>query len=234
MGIDENAVVCMDGDGFKIRSGSLLIDVYSDIDTSIACDSCDMWYQVFCLRIDPKGRCVGSWLCPRVSVYVADDGETAVVVSLFDENQECVALVGRRSTFVFDWRKRRGFSTMDSTPHAGHRSASASRAKPSKQRENGQRCPERQSPYHYKLLRDLFTKPSPGSGRLGRTLWPNCPGAEASSRLGAEVPSCLSGEVSSCLSDPAYLARDSLVCRLASLPIITMTTASDRSEANPY
>ncbi|CAA0838233.1 Uncharacterized protein SHERM_04842 [Striga hermonthica] len=124
--IDENAVVCMDGNGCKIRSGSVSIEADSDIDTSIACDSCDKWYHAFCVGFDPEGSCDSSWLCPRcndkgpneldnvslrksylnslevancgfvdgaslsgrVLVSVADDGETAVVVSLIDENQE--------------------------------------------------------------------------------------------------------------------------------------------------
>ncbi|KAL1569189.1 hypothetical protein AAHA92_00699 [Salvia divinorum] len=126
--IDENAVVCLDGDGCKIRSGSVEIGEDSDIDTSIACDSCDKWYHAFCVGFDPEGPCEGSWLCPgcivakgqqgserasvsrinyqngigntggdylaeasfsgRVSVSVADDGETAVVISLVEGNQK--------------------------------------------------------------------------------------------------------------------------------------------------
>ncbi|PIN20145.1 hypothetical protein CDL12_07161 [Handroanthus impetiginosus] len=126
--IDENAVVCLDGDGCKIRSGSVSIEGDPDIDTSIACDSCDKWYHAFCVGFDPEGTCDGSWLCPRctinkglqksdrvsiprksyqsgveiadgdcptdasfsgrVSVSVADDGETAVVISLIEGNQE--------------------------------------------------------------------------------------------------------------------------------------------------
>ncbi|KAI3453835.1 hypothetical protein Pfo_010498 [Paulownia fortunei] len=125
--IDENAVVCLDGDGCKIRSGSVAIEEDSDIDTSIACDSCDKWYHAFCVGFDPEGTCDSSWLCPRcaldkgpqnsdrvsilrksyqndleiagddclaeasfsgrVSVSVADDGETAVVISLVEGNQ---------------------------------------------------------------------------------------------------------------------------------------------------
>ncbi|KAK4422508.1 hypothetical protein Salat_1833300 [Sesamum alatum] len=126
--IDENAVVCLDGDGCKIRSGSVAIQEDSDIDTSIACDSCDKWYHAFCVGFDPEGSCDGSWLCPRctidkgpqnpdrvsvlrknhqngleisgsdcqpeasfsgrVSVSVADDGETAILISLLEGNQE--------------------------------------------------------------------------------------------------------------------------------------------------
>lgn len=126
--IDENAVACLDGDGCKIRSGSVEIGEDSDIDTSIACDSCDKWYHAFCVGFDPEGTCEGSWLCPgctvvegpqrsdgasvsrknyqngveidggdylaepsfsgRVSVSVADDGETAVVISLVEGNQK--------------------------------------------------------------------------------------------------------------------------------------------------
>ncbi|KAK4486345.1 hypothetical protein RD792_009016 [Penstemon davidsonii] len=124
--IDENAVVCLDGDGCKIRSGSLSIEEDTDIDTSIACDLCDKWYHAFCVGFDPDGTCDSSWLCPRcmrdrapkkldrvsllrqsyqhgiefdggspveasfsgrVSVSLVDDGETAVVVSLVEENQ---------------------------------------------------------------------------------------------------------------------------------------------------
>ncbi|KAL8503616.1 hypothetical protein ACS0TY_022377 [Phlomoides rotata] len=126
--IDENAVVCLDGDGCKIRSESVVIEEDSDIDTSIACDSCDKWYHAFCVGFDPEGTCESSWLCPRctvdkgsessdrslvlrnsyqscleigggdypaeasfsgrVSVSLADDAETAIVISLVEENQD--------------------------------------------------------------------------------------------------------------------------------------------------
>ncbi|CAL5346479.1 unnamed protein product [Camellia sinensis] len=36
------AVICLDGDGCKIRTGSLIIEEDSNLDTSIACDSCDV------------------------------------------------------------------------------------------------------------------------------------------------------------------------------------------------
>nr|GMC99942.1 uncharacterized protein At4g10930 isoform X2 [Ipomoea batatas] len=63
--IDENAVVCLDGDGCKIRAGSAGIEADSNLDTSIACDSCDTWYHAFCVGFDPEGTCENSWLCPR-------------------------------------------------------------------------------------------------------------------------------------------------------------------------
>lgn len=116
--IDENAVICLDGDGCKIRSGSATITEDSNLDTSIACDSCDIWYHAFCVGFDPEGTSEDSWLCPRcavagmpgksvvsglgdgnseclledgfsrkLSVSVADAGETALVVSMVEGNQ---------------------------------------------------------------------------------------------------------------------------------------------------
>ncbi|PSS11298.1 Zinc finger, RING-type, conserved site protein [Actinidia chinensis var. chinensis] len=125
--IDENAVICLGGDGCKIRNGSVTIEEDSNLDTSIACDSCDIWYHAFCVGFDPEGTCENSWLCPRcvanenpkksdaipalrpgnhsrlgnasgdglvevafsgkVSVSVADAGETAVVVSMVEGYQ---------------------------------------------------------------------------------------------------------------------------------------------------
>ncbi|WVZ25547.1 hypothetical protein V8G54_004091 [Vigna mungo] len=41
--IDENAVICLDGDDCKVRNGSATVEGDSDLDTSIACDSCDIW-----------------------------------------------------------------------------------------------------------------------------------------------------------------------------------------------
>ncbi|KAL9230946.1 hypothetical protein vseg_006229 [Gypsophila vaccaria] len=123
--IDENAVICLDGVGCKIRSGSLTREEASTLDTSIACDSCDVWYHASCVGFDPEGPEVDTWLCPRchvngaeqksesnetcntegqlslligdhpslfhscagkVSISVADDGETALVVSRIDED----------------------------------------------------------------------------------------------------------------------------------------------------
>ncbi|XP_038981372.1 uncharacterized protein At4g10930 isoform X2 [Phoenix dactylifera] len=120
--IDENAVICLDGDGCKIRSGLSTAEDGSTLDTSIACDSCDIWYHAFCVGFNPECTSENSWLCPRcasvevqqkldclpiqnpskhstlrsagrvsnidpsflgkVSVSVADAGETAVVVSM--------------------------------------------------------------------------------------------------------------------------------------------------------
>ncbi|WOK91469.1 hypothetical protein Cni_G00160 [Canna indica] len=124
--IDEDAVACLDGNGCKVRSG-LATDDELTFDTSIACDSCDIWYHAFCVGFHPECTSVSSWLCPRclsieepekmdqvsvedqgknsdskgaelgcavdhsflgkVSVSVADDGETALVVSMVQADQ---------------------------------------------------------------------------------------------------------------------------------------------------
>lgn len=63
--IDENAVICLDGDGCKIRSLSATIEGDPNLDTSIACDSCDIWYHAFCVGFDPEGTSEDTWLCPR-------------------------------------------------------------------------------------------------------------------------------------------------------------------------
>ncbi|EEF51370.1 hypothetical protein RCOM_1692360 [Ricinus communis] len=121
------AVICLDGDECKIRSGSANMEEDSNLDTSIACDSCDIWYHAFCVGFDPEGTSEDTWLCPRcvagkvpqkfdatsiqrptkqcgaescytsslpeatfsgkLSVSVADAGETAVVVSMVDEDK---------------------------------------------------------------------------------------------------------------------------------------------------
>nr|XP_043613426.1 uncharacterized protein At4g10930 [Erigeron canadensis] len=122
--IDENAVSCLDGDNCKIRGQSANFEEDPDLDTSIACDSCDLWYHAICVGFDTNASCEDSWLCPRclvdptseksklgssnhygpesssnghlvdatfpmnVSVTVADAGETAVVVSAIDKNQQ--------------------------------------------------------------------------------------------------------------------------------------------------
>ncbi|XP_042383345.1 uncharacterized protein At4g10930-like isoform X1 [Zingiber officinale] len=125
--ISEDAVACLDGDGCKVRSGLATIEDDLAFDTSIACDSCDIWYHAFCVGFHLESTSIGSWLCPRclsveglqnvdhgpvedqgvnsvsndpelrwaidhsflgkVSVSVADDGETAVVVSMVPKNQ---------------------------------------------------------------------------------------------------------------------------------------------------
>lgn len=139
--IDENAVVCLDGDGCKIRSRSATMEADSNLDTSIACDSCDIWYHAFCVGFDPEGACENSWLCPRclvdqlpkkldgvlvpglsnqhepenagsggsgegafsgkVSVSVADAGETALVVSVVEGSQRAEEPGGEHSTLDF-------------------------------------------------------------------------------------------------------------------------------------
>ncbi|XP_019252315.1 PREDICTED: uncharacterized protein At4g10930 isoform X2 [Nicotiana attenuata] len=63
--IDENAVVCLDGDGCKVRAGSVTNDGDLNLDTSIACDSCDIWYHAFCVGFDTEDTSESSWLCPR-------------------------------------------------------------------------------------------------------------------------------------------------------------------------
>lgn len=124
--IDEDAVICLDGDRCKIRSGVATAEEDLNFDTSIACDSCDIWYHAFCVGFNPEcTTSESSWLCPRciteeaqqksnggsmqnlgscpapinpyqlgftvepsfsgrLSVSVADDGETAVVVSMVE------------------------------------------------------------------------------------------------------------------------------------------------------
>uniref|UniRef100_A0A1D1XHX8 Uncharacterized protein At4g10930 n=1 Tax=Anthurium amnicola TaxID=1678845 RepID=A0A1D1XHX8_9ARAE len=124
--INEDAVICLDGDGCKIRS-KLSTEEDLIFDTSIACDSCDIWYHAFCVGFDPECTLENSWLCPRcvddalpqnldnnsvqnpidhydptnagsgqsvdsafsgkVSISIADAGETAVVVSMLEGTQ---------------------------------------------------------------------------------------------------------------------------------------------------
>lgn len=122
--IDENAVSCLDGDDCKIRSGSATLEEDPNLDTSIACDSCDLWYHAFCVGFDLECTSEDTWLCPRcvadetrqksdvaslhpiddssissgflaetslsgkVSISVADTGDTAVVVSLVGGYQQ--------------------------------------------------------------------------------------------------------------------------------------------------
>uniref|UniRef100_A0ACD5T6P6 Uncharacterized protein n=1 Tax=Avena sativa TaxID=4498 RepID=A0ACD5T6P6_AVESA len=120
--IDAEAVVCLDGGDCMIRSGLVSAEDDSTLDTSIACDSCDLWYHAICVGFNPEITSEDSWLCPRcvyteaknksdvtlkqsisedsdrtstdasfsgrVSVSVADDGETALVVSMVGVNSE--------------------------------------------------------------------------------------------------------------------------------------------------
>ncbi|KAI5418410.1 hypothetical protein KIW84_042881 [Lathyrus oleraceus] len=76
--IDENAITCLDGDGCKIRNGLASIEEGSGLDTSIACDSCDIWYHALGVGFDTEGI---------VSISIVDTGETAVVVSMVDRNK---------------------------------------------------------------------------------------------------------------------------------------------------
>ncbi|GMI95529.1 hypothetical protein like AT4G10930 [Hibiscus trionum] len=124
--IDENSVICLDGDDCKVRSLSTIFEGDPNLDTSIACDSCDIWYHAFCVGFDTEGTSEDTWLCPRcvlnqaseksdvipettstqhdpeitngeyvaesffsgkLSVSVADTGDTDVVVSMVGGNQ---------------------------------------------------------------------------------------------------------------------------------------------------
>ncbi|KAL6615950.1 hypothetical protein ACP70R_038220 [Stipagrostis hirtigluma subsp. patula] len=124
--IDAEAVVCLDHGDCKIRSGLVAAEDDSTLDTSIACDSCDIWYHAICVGFNPEMTSENSWLCPRctstevkneadvilkpkfseacvigsdgestdpsfsgrVSVSVADEGETALVVSMVGVHSE--------------------------------------------------------------------------------------------------------------------------------------------------
>lgn len=124
--IDAEAVVCLDDGDCKIRSGLVSVEDDSTFDTSIACDSCDLWYHALCVGFNPEMATEDSWLCPRcvstevkhkadailkqnfsgdcstgsdrttidasfsgrVSVSVADEGETALVVSMVGVHSE--------------------------------------------------------------------------------------------------------------------------------------------------
>ncbi|XP_020588381.1 LOW QUALITY PROTEIN: uncharacterized protein At4g10930 [Phalaenopsis equestris] len=129
--ISEDAVKCLENDGCKLRCAMLATEDDLSFDTSIACDSCDIWYHAFCVGFNPESASGNSWLCPRcinievpqksgavsvqssltysapqtadigwtvdsclsgkVSVSVADDGETAVVISMIEgkQNSDC-------------------------------------------------------------------------------------------------------------------------------------------------
>ncbi|KAF0918108.1 hypothetical protein E2562_022695 [Oryza meyeriana var. granulata] len=124
--IDAEAVVCLDDGDCKIRSGLVSVGDDSTFDTSIACDSCDLWYHAICVGFNPEMASEDSWLCPRcmstevkhkadatlkqnfsadsstgsdrtttdasfsgrVFVSVADEGETALVVSMVGVHSE--------------------------------------------------------------------------------------------------------------------------------------------------
>ncbi|KAI5383414.1 uncharacterized protein At4g10930 isoform X1 [Lathyrus oleraceus] len=85
--IDENAVTCLDGDGCKIRNGLASIEEDSGLDTSIACDSCDLWYHAFCVGFDTEGTSESTWLCPRCEVdEVSKETDTS---SIKEATLEC-------------------------------------------------------------------------------------------------------------------------------------------------
>lgn len=64
--IDEDAIVCLDGDGCRIRSGvTTEEEESSSLDTSVACDSCDIWYHAVCVEFNPEHMIENTWLCPR-------------------------------------------------------------------------------------------------------------------------------------------------------------------------
>ncbi|KAL5220938.1 hypothetical protein ABZP36_025651 [Zizania latifolia] len=124
--IDAEAVVCLDDGDCKIRSGLVAVEDDSTFDTSIACDSCDLWYHDICVGFNPEMASEDSCLCPRcastevkhkadailkqhfsgdcligsdrtnidesfsgrVSVSAADEGETALVVSMVGVHSE--------------------------------------------------------------------------------------------------------------------------------------------------
>ncbi|KAK2966531.1 hypothetical protein RJ640_019060 [Escallonia rubra] len=115
--IDEDAVICLEGDGCKVRSGSATIEEDSKLDTSIACDSCDKWYVMRCVadelpqksegtpvmmspnQLSPENasteRLAEAAFSGKMSVSVADAGETAVVVSLVEGSQGTGHLNGK-------------------------------------------------------------------------------------------------------------------------------------------
>ncbi|KAG0561656.1 hypothetical protein KC19_9G081900 [Ceratodon purpureus] len=63
--IDEDAVACLEGNKCLVRAEVPLSDEDA-ADTSVACDSCDLWYHAGCVGFDPSISW-GSWLCPRCS-----------------------------------------------------------------------------------------------------------------------------------------------------------------------
>ncbi|MCO5560175.1 hypothetical protein L7F22_013783 [Adiantum nelumboides] len=64
--IDEDAVVCLDGDGCRVRKGTIEQDGELGLeDISVACDSCDCWYHAYCVGYNPDSQGERSWICPR-------------------------------------------------------------------------------------------------------------------------------------------------------------------------
>ncbi|MCO5597044.1 hypothetical protein L7F22_051118 [Adiantum nelumboides] len=64
--IDEDAVVCLDGDGCRVRKGTIEQDRELGLeDISVACDSCDCWYHAYCVGYNPDSQGERSWICPR-------------------------------------------------------------------------------------------------------------------------------------------------------------------------
>ncbi|CAN0840943.1 Uncharacterized protein At4g10930, partial [Linum grandiflorum] len=86
--IDENAVTCLDGNGCRIRSESMNIEADPNLDTSIACDSCDTWYHAFCVGFDVDGTCEDTWLCPRCMVEELPHKSDATSAQM--ENDQCM------------------------------------------------------------------------------------------------------------------------------------------------
>ncbi|XP_050379027.1 uncharacterized protein At4g10930 isoform X2 [Argentina anserina] len=85
--IDENSVICLDGDHCKVRSGLAKMEENSNLDTSIACDSCDLWYHAFCVGFDPENTSENMWLCPRC--VAGDMPQNSDAGSVQRSNSQC-------------------------------------------------------------------------------------------------------------------------------------------------
>ncbi|CAM6112665.1 unnamed protein product [Calypogeia fissa] len=80
--IDEEAVVCLEGDACRVRAGMPSLEVEGALaaDTSVACDLCDCWYHAGCVDFDPEQssfycpRCVASQEKPRNSFQTGELG----------------------------------------------------------------------------------------------------------------------------------------------------------------
>nr|ABA96698.2 expressed protein [Oryza sativa Japonica Group]USH99985.1 hypothetical protein [Oryza sativa Japonica Group] len=83
--IDAEAVVCLDDGDCKIRSGLVSVEDDSTFDTSIACDSCDLCGDC---STGSDRTTIDASFSGRVSVSVADEGETALVVSMVGVHSE--------------------------------------------------------------------------------------------------------------------------------------------------